>query len=40
MKLLEIVGGVLLGAVTLVFLGVNSLLAFGSMGRYRKMTRM
>jgi hypothetical protein len=36
MKVLEAIAGVVVGLVTFVILGVGSLFAFGSMGRYMK----
>jgi hypothetical protein len=40
MKVLEVVGGFLLGAVTIVVVAVGGLFAFGSMGRYLKVKNM
>jgi hypothetical protein len=36
MKALEIIGGSLIGLVTLLILAVGALIAFGSIGRYMK----
>jgi hypothetical protein len=40
MKALEVLGGVALGLVTLLVVGVGSLFAFGSIGRYMKAKSM
>jgi len=40
MKVLEMIGGFLLGTATLLVLGVGCLFAFGSMGRYLKSKSM
>jgi len=40
MKALEVIGGVVLGSVSLLILVVGAIFAFGSMGRYLKTKSM
>jgi hypothetical protein len=40
MKALEVIGGVVLGSISLLILVVGSFFAVGSLGRYLKVKRM
>jgi hypothetical protein len=40
MKVLEVIGGVVLGSVSLLILLVGAIFAFGSIGRYLKAKSM